>query len=168
MPPHIFVRAADARPVELQDLLPADTRFKLLVFAGAIAEPAQRARVLALANAMAEPGGLFARLARAAPDKVRTGTGMAPVLDVIAIAAGRKELVDYTDLPVLFRPHWSKVLVDDMDMHGRSGGGGYDAYGVDVHGALVVVRPDGFVGVVAPFEHLNVLDKYFASFMLPA
>ena len=34
MLPHVFVRAADARPFEIQDLLPADTHFKLLVFAG--------------------------------------------------------------------------------------------------------------------------------------
>ena len=29
---HVFVRATDGRPYELQDLLPSDTRFKILVF----------------------------------------------------------------------------------------------------------------------------------------
>ena len=48
--PQVVVRAADARPFELQDLLPADTRFKLLVFAGATAAPAQLARVRVLAG----------------------------------------------------------------------------------------------------------------------
>ena len=37
-------------------------------------------------------------------------------------------------------------------MFKRSGGGGYEYYGVDPRGAIVVVRPDGYVGVVAPFE----------------
>ena len=32
MLPHVFIRAADARPFNIQDMLPADTRFKLLVF----------------------------------------------------------------------------------------------------------------------------------------
>ena len=32
--PQMVVRAADGRPYQLQDLLPADARFKLLVFAG--------------------------------------------------------------------------------------------------------------------------------------
>lgn len=45
MPPQVIVRAADARAYELQDLLPSDARFKILVFAGDTANPAQRAKV---------------------------------------------------------------------------------------------------------------------------
>ena len=51
-------------------------------------------------------------------------------------------------------------------MYARVGGGGYDAYGIDKQeGAIVVVRPDGHVGMVAPFEHLEDITGYFASFM---
>ena len=38
MHPQIFVRAADIRPVEIQDLLPADVRFKVLFFVGNLTE----------------------------------------------------------------------------------------------------------------------------------
>ena len=51
-------------------------------------------------------------------------------------------------------------------MFKRSGGGGYEYYGVDPRGVIVVVRPDGYVGMVAPFEHHDALDEYFASFMV--
>ena len=44
MPPQIIIRAADARPFELQDLLPADTRFKVLIFAGDFADAVKAAR----------------------------------------------------------------------------------------------------------------------------
>ena len=71
------------------------------------------------------------------------------------------------DLPPLFRPHWSHVLLDDTDMFTRTGGGGYDTYGIDKQqGAIVVVRPDGYVGIVAPFEKLGDVEEYFAAFMV--
>ena len=38
MPFHIFVRAADIRPVKIQDLLPADVQFKVLFFVGNLME----------------------------------------------------------------------------------------------------------------------------------
>lgn len=51
-------------------------------------------------------------------------------------------------------------------MYKRSrAGGGYEYYGVHPHGAIVVVRPDGYVGTVAPFEQLADVNDYFASFM---
>lgn len=53
-------------------------------------------------------------------------------------------------------------------MADRCGGGGYEAYDINpAEGAIVVVRPDGYVGmVVAPFEHLDDVTRYFTSFMI--
>lgn len=60
-----------------------------------------------------------------------------------------------------------RVLLDDTDMHDREGGGGFFAYGIDPQaGAIVVVRPDGYVGIVAPFHALHDIETYFAGFML--
>lgn len=51
-------------------------------------------------------------------------------------------------------------------MFGRAGGRGYDTYGIDsVKGAIVVVRPDGYVGVVASIDNIADLDAYFGGFM---
>lgn len=52
-----------------------------------------------------------------------------------------------------------------MDMRGRSGGGGYASYGIDNNGAIVVVRPDGYVGTVAPLDRPQDISDYFANFM---
>ncbi len=59
------------------------------------------------------------------------------------------------------------ILLDDEDMHARvAKGTGYDTYGIDrARGAVVVVRPDGYVGMVAPFEDVADIDQYFSSFM---
>ncbi|PCH36404.1 hypothetical protein WOLCODRAFT_140399 [Wolfiporia cocos MD-104 SS10] len=150
--PHIFVRAADALPVDIHDMLPADGRFGVAVFAGdADTHLAALARELdALLRRHADQRG-----------------GVAAVFNVFTVLARSKDDVDYTDVPELLRPHWSRVLLDDTDMFGRSGGGGYDAYGIDrTRGAVVIVRPDGFVGTVAPLEHLSEIDDYFSSFMV--
>ena len=58
-------------------------------------------------------------------------------------------------------------MLDDKDMHGRSGGGGYAKYGIEPNaGASVVVRPDGYIGTVVPLQRVDLLDAYFARFML--
>ncbi|GBE89458.1 Phenol hydroxylase [Sparassis crispa] len=158
MLPHVFIRAADARPMELQDLLPADTRYKVIIFAGDTNNKLQLKRAKALATEMDQPHSFLKRFAQG---------HIGAVFDVISVTSGNKMDVDYTDMPELFRPHWSKVLVDDTDMYNRSGaGGGYEYYGIDPEGAIVIVRPDGYVGMVAPFDHLEDVTDYFASFML--
>lgn len=60
-----------------------------------------------------------------------------------------------------------RVLVDDTDLLGRVGGGGYSKYGIDPHaGAIVVVRPDGYVGMVAPLDRVDELKTYFGAFLV--
>jgi len=154
--PHTFVRAADARPFELHDLLPADSRFKVLVFAGDVGKKDQLARVHKLASEIAGENGFL--------KKYDNGTNS--MFDVLSICNTKKEDVNYTDLPEAFRPHWSKVLLDDTDMFKRAGGGGYERYGVDPErGAVIVVRPDGYVGIVAPYENVEDLEAYFEPFL---
>ena len=59
-----------------------------------------------------------------------------------------------------------RVFYDDVDEHGRSGGGGYAKYGIDPHlGAIVVVRPDGYVGIVTGLNGVEDLNAYFDGFM---
>ena len=59
-----------------------------------------------------------------------------------------------------------RVLLDDTDMHAREGGGGFAAYGINTEaGAIIIVRPDGYVGMVAPYEKLEDVSTYFGSFM---
>ncbi|KAL4251566.1 PheA/TfdB FAD monooxygenase family protein [Abortiporus biennis] len=151
--PYVFIRAADARPYELQDLLPADTRFKILLFAGNTANPSQLDRVNILAENMEQ--------------KVLKKFGR-DVFDVISISSAQKDKVNYTDLPEVLRSHWSKVLLDDVDMFQRTGGKGYAYYGIDSEqGVIVIVRPDGYVGMVSPLEKIEDVEAYFAGFLTP-
>lgn len=50
-------------------------------------------------------------------------------------------------------------------MRGAVGGKAYANLGIEPTGAIVVVRPDGYVGMVAPLDQPSDIDAYFASFM---
>jgi phenol 2-monooxygenase len=84
--PHTLVRAADAREVNIQDLAPSDTRFKLFLFPG---DHAQK-----VAAYLAQPECFF--------NKHRNA------FDVIAVLQGSKNTANYLELPPVLRPHWSK------------------------------------------------------------
>ena len=98
MPPHVFVRAADMRPIEIQDLLPSDVRFKLLFFVGNLTET-RTAELNLLAGELSKPSSF---LCKYSPDGSIT-----TVFDIITIAAG-KEDINYLLLPAIFRPHWTR------------------------------------------------------------
>ncbi|KAJ6504194.1 FAD binding domain-containing protein [Mycena vitilis] len=144
MPPQVLVRAADFRPVELQDLLPSNTRFKLLVFTGAVA---------ALDGLAGDLKSILQKVGEA--------------VEVVSIVSSIRSSFSFMDLPAVLRPHWSKVLYDERDLRGTQGGNAYAAFGIDPHGgAIVCVRPDGYVGMVAPLEDIDAVARYFASFMV--
>ncbi|KAF8972769.1 FAD binding domain-containing protein [Flammula alnicola] len=151
--PQIFIRAADSRPVEIQDLLPSDGRFKILVFTGNSSQPEQLQHAR---NAADEMENALSRL---------TGGKIFSVFDIFAISSATKADVRYNELPHLFRSHWSKALIDDTDVTGKQGGNGYKTYGIQPNGGVVVVRPDGYVGMAAPLDGIADIASYFNSFL---
>jgi len=61
---------------------------------------------------------------------------------------------------------YPRVFVDDISIALNAGGRAYSTYGIDRNaGAIVAVRPDGYVGIVAPLEDVGCLNTYFAGFM---
>ncbi|TFK48400.1 hypothetical protein OE88DRAFT_1634717 [Heliocybe sulcata] len=158
MPPQPIIRVADSWPFELQDLLPADTRFKVLFFTGDYLEPVQREKVLALAESMSQPESFLQKF-------TPKGARSSDVFDLITIAASRKEEITYNDFPKILRPHWSRIYTDDIDFSGKFGGKAYASFGIDPQGAIIVVRPDQYVGMISPLDKVSELDDYFSSFM---
>ncbi|KAI1782485.1 thioredoxin-like protein [Ganoderma leucocontextum] len=169
MIPHAFIRAASSQPIEVQDMLPADTRFNVLVFAGNIADETDCAKLEALSEELNKPENFLRRY--------RCGdSGKWQAFDVACFSAVTKDKVGFFDFPEfklqtdflsIVNLALRRALLDDKDKHGRSGGGGYAKYDIDEHaGAIVVVRPDGYVGTVAPLEDIAFLNSYFAAFLL--
>ncbi|KLO06801.1 hypothetical protein SCHPADRAFT_678024 [Schizopora paradoxa] len=175
MPPQIIIRAADARPFELHDLLPSDTRFKVIVFSGDINElGAQKDRLAHFASAACGEDGVLSRLgvkkllsgrAQGAAGTVTSRKSWTTVFEVLTVMKGKKETVNYTSVPAEMVSHWSKVFVDDIEIKGINGGKAYESFGIGFEGAVVVVRPDGYIGSVLSLDDVQGLSDYFETFM---
>ncbi|PAV19767.1 hypothetical protein PNOK_0470100 [Pyrrhoderma noxium] len=163
MPSTILVRAADAAVTDLQDLLPSDTRFKLLIFTGNLNVETQMAKLERfIAGATSSSGFLKKYGSR---DSKRPGWDK--VFDTVTILLGKKDTVEYTIVPSVLRPHWNKVFVDDKTVAKTEGGTAYQSFGISSDGAIVVVRPDGYIGMVAELDGVKDINNYFSSFMKP-
>lgn len=101
VPPQTVVCAADGGPYELQDLLPSDTRFKVLVFAGDIRSAEQLSRVNVLADELLGESGI---LSRCAPRDL----GLPSFFDVLTLTTVPLKTMRAGDLPKSLRSHWSK------------------------------------------------------------
>jgi phenol 2-monooxygenase len=178
--PQVFLRAADCRPFEIQDLLPSDARFKIILFIGDTSDSRQLGIINDLAN---ELEGVLAKLAPLGH--------IFTMFDILAVCSDTKTSIrlGYKKLPILLRSHWSRyvffkttflpgisiisnphntrVFIDDKDLQGTSGGDGYKNYGIDNKtGAIVIVRPDGYVGMISPLDKISDIDVYFGSFAI--
>ncbi|EIW83427.1 hypothetical protein CONPUDRAFT_164379 [Coniophora puteana RWD-64-598 SS2] len=160
MLPQVFIRAADYGPYDIHDYLVADARFKVLVFVGDVNESAQLVKIQALAEVLHKPTSFLNKY-------LQDGQEIESMFGVITITAKSQGLVDMLSLPAVLRPHWSKVLVDDIGMTKSQGGHAYERFGIDEKElTLVIVRPDGYVGTIAPASHVEDVNDYFASFMV--
>jgi phenol 2-monooxygenase len=101
VPPQMVVCAADGGPYELQDLLPSDTRFKVLLFVGDTLCAEQLSRVNVLAGELLGKGGI---LLRYAPRDLGTPS----VFDILTLSTASLKTMRAGDLPKSLRFHWSK------------------------------------------------------------
>ena len=92
--PHILVRAADAREVNIQDLAPSDGRFRLFVFPGDDEHDHEDGPAQEIASYLNRPECFFSKIREA--------------LDVVTVLQGDKCTINYLRLPPVLRPHWTK------------------------------------------------------------
>ena len=156
------IRVADARPTHLGHAHRADGAWRLYAFSDATTE-----RLRALLGWLADsPDSPLRRFtpAQADPDSV---------IDVRAIyQQGHREIEVDALSPVLLPRKGRFGLIDyektfspDLD----KGEDIFDLRGIDrARGALVVVRPDQYVGHVLPLDAHEALAAFFARFMLDA
>ncbi|KAI6128064.1 thioredoxin-like protein [Pisolithus croceorrhizus] len=146
--------------METHDLLPADTRFKILVFLGSMDEESRIAVINTLADELSSSRGFL----QTYPTDGQTPS---PMFDLTTIVVGNKENFNYLNVPPAFRPRWFKVLLDDTGATGSEGGGGYKRLDTSSESiTFVIVRPDGHMGMVAAAGALQDAHEYFASFLL--
>ncbi|KAI9464677.1 phenol hydroxylase [Boletus coccyginus] len=93
VPPQKFVRAADAWPYKLQDLLPSDFRYKLLLFTGDLEDALQQGSIGSMVRDLRQPESFLTKYASNETSKSR--------VDIISISKGTKEEFDFLKIPVI-------------------------------------------------------------------
>ncbi|KAI9843805.1 MAG: hypothetical protein M1837_006065 [Sclerophora amabilis] len=176
MPSFKVLNQADARPWHFQELLPSDGRWRLVLFAGNLSQPAQLGRVQRLGHFLSKLDSFIHRFTPAPATATTTTTTTQPIDSVIEIltvhSAPRTAIELLDDLPDIYHPfseregwdYW-KVYADDVSYH-EGHGKAYENYGVDPErGCLVVLRPDQYVSWIGNLEDVADVDAFFAGFM---
>ncbi|KAK1469799.1 phenol hydroxylase [Colletotrichum melonis] len=158
---------ACARPWHFQEILKADGRFRVVLFAGNILDASQKARVDNFCVALDAPDNF---LRKVTPAKAPIDS----VIEVLTIHSAKRTdtelLRDFPDILHPFDSHtgwdYNKVYVDDESYH-EGFGDAYKNYGVNKQrGCVVVVRPDQYVAWIGELEDFDDLQKYFEGCLL--
>ncbi|WQF78480.1 Putative FAD-binding domain, phenol hydroxylase dimerization domain, Thioredoxin-like superfamily [Colletotrichum destructivum] len=161
------VRQADGRLWELHHKLPSDGRFRLVVFGGDISQASQRDSVNAMGAWLSSylPGLPTITLSPGSDPhggSVKFKTERDPsVVDVLLVhSAPRDEVEVLRDVHEAYHPFDSKLGWDydkvfvDGETYYEEPQMAYEKYGVHrARGAVVGLRPDGYVGLVTSLDH---------------
>ncbi|KAJ3955866.1 hypothetical protein N0V92_007606 [Colletotrichum tropicale] len=166
-PSYKVIRQSDARLWELHHKLPSNGRFRLVVFGGDISQQAQRDTVNALG------AWLTTYLPKLPTIKLTPGsdphsgsmkfkTDEDPsIVDVLLVHTAPRDQVELLkDVHEMYHPFdsklgwdYDKVYVDGKTFY-EEPQRAYEKYGIDeTKGAVVGLRPDGYVGLVTSVGH---------------
>ena len=166
--PYALIRVADRNPVNLLDVLPSDGLTKIVLFAGPLVTLADKERLERLEK------DLLGVLDTFGGDRFKT----------IVVLSAIGEDTTYFDVPTGLRKDWTRcvvflcitgylhwllifrILVDAASPFSDESGGAYTALGVPVEGQLAVIRPDGYLGLLAGLNDLTRLDEYLKAWMI--
>ncbi|KAK3900636.1 hypothetical protein C8A05DRAFT_45568 [Staphylotrichum tortipilum] len=166
-------RVVDANVVHLEQEIPLNGSFRLFVFAGKPSVTAQALRDLA--SNMAKKNSFYMSYARPDLERVSHHERHNPHSHFFSVcsifAAPRTEVEISRDLPPLLARYRDNVYADDRwdRQFPDAAAAAHAKMGLDQEkGGVVVVRPDGYVGVVVALEEgsttVDALNQYFGSF----
>ncbi|PGH20104.1 hypothetical protein AJ80_03672 [Polytolypa hystricis UAMH7299] len=167
MPSFKVLNQSDARPWHLQERLPSDGRWRILVFPGDITTPTALSRYTSLGTKLAAKNSFLHRF-------TPPGAKIDSVIEILTIHSAPRRDIELTDLPEIFHPYcetigWDywKVFADDESYH-EGHGQCYENLGLERKGAgaVVVLRPDQYVSWVGEMGDYEGLEKFFGGFMV--
>jgi len=158
---HQVTRHAEGVAVQIGDLLYMNGAFRIFLFAGDVTNPAQMERIFQFADYLDSENSVVSRYTPA-------GHKRDHAIEVITVHANNLEQVDMHDFPApaLYPAYDYKKIYADCPTYHDGCGNVYENYGIDpAVGCLVVVRPDGYVALVADIDDHAALDEYFGAFL---
>lgn len=179
MPPSNVTRVVDANVVHLENEVPYNGAFRLFIYAGRNQSPkkGQHQALLDLATGLTDPKSFYTRFGsahRQLDNHHDMDNPHSRFFSLCLTLAARRPEIEISDLPALFQDYAGRIYADDRrDMkvpdapaaaHAKMGLTGGE-------GAVVVVRPDGHVGVAVKLVEgpgtVEALEGYFKGFTVP-
>ncbi|KAI1941129.1 hypothetical protein LOZ66_001637 [Ophidiomyces ophidiicola] len=134
------LRHADANPRSLQDDFLSNGRFRVLCLAS---------------NDLLSPDGMSARAFSGIGEILSKFP--ARVIELVGVYPPQLPDFYWQEIPSVIKQ------LAEMRFHAASIDDTYNIYGVSVEkGALVVIRPDGYVGCIAPLSELQTVEEYLS------
>lgn len=150
------IRLADAKPLELGHILKADGRWRIISFAPRSDDGTPDGPTGALCRDLAN------LIQRVTSDEANIDS----VIDVRAVFQRAHQDMGVGILPDLLRPRIGRLGLTDYEkvFCPKPGSDVFDLRGIDrKNGAVVVVRPDQFVSLVAPINAPDQIYDFFAA-----
>jgi phenol 2-monooxygenase len=158
---------SDARPWHLQELIPSNGRWRVILFPGDISTPEQRRKLDVVGAAIDDETSFLRRFTPA-------GSRYDAIFEILTVHHAKRETTTIFDFPEVFRPYdeidgwdYSKIYVDAESYH-EGHGKIYETFQISSEGVAVIVRPDQYVSYVGPMEDADALTRFFANFMKDA
>jgi phenol 2-monooxygenase len=173
LPDTKFVCHCDGRPWFLCDRMSSDGRWRVITFIGDYKTyPVLERQMQSLGEYLKSPGCFVSKYTPG----LQRGAHFDTVFENLLVHAASLQTSEWEDFPQAWRPrdsrrvmdYW-KIYADAEALHDNTGDG-YEKYGIDPSkGALVVVRPDGYVAVVTEptLEGMKRVTKFFDDIMIP-
>ena len=173
MPSFKVLNQADARPWHFQELLKSDGRWRVVIFAGNIANSSQMQRIEAFGRSLLESRSFLKRFTPA-------GKQYDSVIQILTIHSSPRKDFTIFNFPFVLRSYgepgrdgdpdrdgwnyWS-IYVDDESYH-EGHGKAYENYGIDPEkGCAIILRPDQYVSWVGEVDDISSMDRFFSGFM---
>ena len=156
-------RVSDTNPVELGHLHEADGRWRIYVFGDAKAQndPANQANVFGewLGSDTNSPVVKY----------TRKGKDANSVFDVKVIYQQPKEEIELMEAPRVYRPVVGPFQLTDLNnVFGTLADDNiFENREISSAGAIVVVRPDGYVSTVQPLDATDAIAEFFDGVFIP-
>ncbi|CEJ89837.1 Putative FAD binding domain protein [[Torrubiella] hemipterigena] len=159
-----ILNQSDARPWHLQERLPSNGRWRVIVFPGDITDATQAAKLKAVGEAL---HGESSFLRQYTPE----GGRYDDVFEVLAVHKAPRHSVTIFDFPEVFREYdetdgwdYNKIFVDDVSYH-EGHGNIYEEFGIAPTGCIVIARPDQYVSYIGSLDDPAAVTKFFSGFM---
>lgn len=151
-------RHSEGLEVQLGDLLYMNGTYRIFVFAGNCTDDDQMERVFKFADYLDSEGSVVSTYTPSGPRN--------SLFEVYTIHSNTREELEMQDFPspALYPPYDYDAIYADCKTYHSGHGHAYEAYGIDPQkGAVVVVRPDGYVALVCEMEDMEVINNYFSK-----